>query len=169
MNRRTMRQIAAGLLVIGALLLLIGVSNESTGANPSHESSESTEGHVETGTEASETAVPATDNHTESKVLGIDTESNAAVAAALAISLLLAALIVFVEARVFVVAVAVFALAFTVFDIAEVAHQLNASETGLAIVAVVVAIAHLGSAGFSAAVMRPNNPVTSARPSAPTD
>ena len=149
-----MRQIAAGLLVIGALLLLLGVSNESTGANTSQQSSETTEGHLETGTETAETAVTATDNHAENKVLGIDIESSAAVAAALAISLLLAALILFVEARAFVAAVAVFALAFMVFDIAEVAHQLDASETGLAIVAAVVALAHLGSAGFAAAVMR---------------
>ena len=73
-----MRQIAAGLLVLGALLLLVGVNNESTGLDTSHGSTESTEGHVETGTESSETAVPDADNHTESKVLGIDRESNAA-------------------------------------------------------------------------------------------
>lgn len=166
MNRRTLRQVAAGLLVVGALLLLLGVSNESTGENTARESSESTEDHVATGSESSETA--AAENHIESTVLGINTESNAAVSTALAISVLLAALLVFVEARAVAAAVAAFALAFTVFDIAEVAHQIDASETGLAVVAVVVALAHLGSAGLAAAVMRPNEPFGSRLSSAPS-
>ena len=153
-----MRQIAAGLLVLGALVLLLGVSNESAGETTSRQTNGSTEGHVETGTEPSETALPAAESHAERKVLGIDAESKAAVVAALAISVLLAALLVLVEARAVVVTVAVFALAFAVFDIAEVAHQIDASETGLAVVAVVVALAHLGSAGLAAAVMRPNEP-----------
>lgn len=168
MNRRTLRQVAAGLLVVGALLLLLGVSNESTGENTARESSESTEDHVATGSESSETAAAAAENHIESTVLGINTESNAAVSTALAISVLLAALLVFVEARAVAAAVAAFALAFTVFDIAEVAHQIDASETGLAVVAVVVALAHLGSAGLAAAVMRPNEPFGSRLSSAPS-
>ena len=155
-----MRQIAAGLLAVGALLLFVAVSNESTGVDTTHESSQNNERHVETGTESSETAVPAADNHTENNVLGINTESHAAIAAALAISLLLGALIMIIQAHVIAVAVAVFALAFTVFDIAEVAHQINASETGLAIMAVVVAITHLSTAGFATAVIRPNNPLS---------
>ena len=109
------------------------------------------------------------ESHTESTVLGVNTESNAAVATVLAISVLLAALLVLVEARAVVVTVAVFALAFAVFDIAEVAHQIDASETGLAVIAVVVALAHLSSTGLAAAVMRPNRPIGSPRSSAPSN
>jgi hypothetical protein len=150
-----MRRIAAGLLVVGAFLLLFGVSNESTGENASHASSESTQGHLETRSESSETAAASDESHTESTVLGVNTESNAAVATVLAISVLLAALVVLVEARAVVAAVAVFALAFTVFDIAEVVHQIDVSESGLAVLAVVVALAHLGAGGLAAALTRP--------------
>ena len=150
-----MRRIAAGLLVIAALLLLRGVSNESAGESASRQTSENTEGHVGTGSESSETTGAAAENHTESKVLGINIESNAAIVAALAISLLLAALIVLVDAPAVEAPAAVFALAFTVVDIAEVAHQLDVSESGLAILAVVVALAHLGAGGLAAVLTRP--------------
>jgi hypothetical protein len=150
------------LLVVGALLLLLGVSNESTGENTSRESSESIEGHVETGSVSSEAAATApenrAENHTESTVLGVDTESNAAVGAAVAISLALAALLVLVEGRVVAAAVAIVAFAATVLDVAEVAHQIDAYETG-AVLAIVVALVHLGSGGLAAALTPANLPV----------
>ena len=134
--------------------MLLGVSNESAGESASHQLSESAEGHVESGSESSETTGAAVENNTDRTVLGINTESNAAGATALAISVLLAALLVLVDAHAVVVAVAVCALAFTVFDIAEVVHQIDVSESSLAVLAVAVTLAHLGAGGLAAALTR---------------
>jgi hypothetical protein len=50
--------------------------------------------------------------------------------------------------------IGVVALVFAAFDLAEVAHQVGASEAGLVAIAVVVASLHLLTVGLAAATFR---------------
>lgn len=55
-------------------------------------------------------------------------------------------------------AAAVAALAFAVFDVAEVAHQLDVSRSGLALLAAAIAFGHVAAAGLSLGSMRSAQP-----------
>lgn len=90
-----------------------------------------------------------TGGHSESSsetVLGIDVESNVLVAVALVISLALAVLTWRSNRRGLLFTTAAIAIVFAVFDIAEVVHQTKESRTGLAVLAVSVAMVHLVTA-----------------------
>jgi hypothetical protein len=76
-------------------------------------------------------------------LLGINPEATGLVVIAVALSLLLAALILTARSPLVAAGIAVTMLAFTVLDIREVTHQLNESRSGLAAFAAVVALLHL--------------------------
>ena len=73
---------------------------------------------------------------------GLVSESTVVVVAAVAVSLMLAAGLWLSRRRAVVVAAALVAGMFAVFDIAEVAHQLDESRRALAALAVGVALGH---------------------------
>ena len=79
-------------------------------------------------------------------MLGIDVESNALVAVALVLSLAFAVLTWRSNRRGLLSTTAAVAFVFAVFDIAEVVHQTKESRTGLAVLAVSVAVVHLVTA-----------------------
>jgi hypothetical protein len=94
------------------------------------------EGHDESTVRA---ATPADGSET---VLGVDAESALPVAVAVTVSLVLAAGLWLSGRRSIAVLAALVAAVLTVFDIAEVAHQLNESRHALAVLAAAIAVGH---------------------------
>ena len=158
MNRRQLAAIV--LLVIGAALFVIGTSVEKNrhhdeppasaeAGGSTSEAGESAEQHQAEGT-----AGHSESSGTEGKILGIDRESTGLVVLAVLISLALAAALWKQPTRVVWVIVGLVALAFAVFDVAEIVHQLDESAPELAAIAVAVALAHAGTAGIAAVDLR---------------
>jgi hypothetical protein len=81
--------------------------------------------------------------HSSETLLGINPEATGLVVLAVAVSLVLAALILTVGSPLLAAGVALAMLAFTALDIRELNHQLNESHSGLATLAATVAILHL--------------------------
>lgn len=79
-------------------------------------------------------------------MLGIDVESPLLVTAAVIASLVLAGLVWRLRDRRLLIVIALVAAAFVVLDVAEVAHQLDEDNTGLALLAGVIAALHAGTA-----------------------
>ena len=94
-----------------------------------------------------EAAVPHDEaNESSETILGISPESTGAVAAAVVVSLVLAAALWFWGTPAVLVVAAVFALLFAALDLREVAHQLGEARGGLAAFALVAAVLHVGVA-----------------------
>ncbi len=157
-----MRRLAAVLLVATAGLLVIGTNAESKhgASTPGEESSNgesSEEGHAGTGEEA-ESGAEGEGGHDErgeeETILGIDAESPAATAVAVVVSLALAAGLWWDPRRWLVTAAVVAALSFAAFDVTEVVRQLDESNTGIAVLAGVIAVGHAAAATLSAASQR---------------
>jgi hypothetical protein len=160
------RRAAAILFVLTATLFAVGVAAEddahaapaaespaTTAEQPSSESAEAhDEGAEEPGNEVEEGAEPegAEAGHDESSgeetVFGIDAESPATVTIAVLTSITLAAGLWFTKRRAAAVGAVAVGVLFALFDIAEVIHQLDESRTGLAVLAVIVAVCHVGAA-----------------------
>ena len=87
-------------------------------------------------------------------MLGIDVESPATVALAVLASIALAAGLWLTKQRAVAVAAVVVGALFALFDIAEVAHQLDESRTGLAVLAGVIAVGHAAAAALSGRSVR---------------
>lgn len=106
------------------------------------------EGHVETAGE--------THADEDETVLGVDVESTPLVVLAVLAGLGLAALAAtrFGRVRGFLLAVAVIALGWAALDVREVIHQLDESRTGVAVVAILVAVLHLAVAAVSGRLAR---------------
>ncbi len=109
------------------------------------------EGNSEEGEEA-ETTEESEAGHSESEetLLGIETESPLAVGAGVLLSVVLAALAFKSTNRVVLSVVGLFALAFAVLDSRELLHQLDESRAGLAALAGLIALLHLGAAVVAA-------------------
>jgi hypothetical protein len=153
------------LLVASTALFAVGVSAERSDsdahvepATAQHEQSgaESEGANDESGeageaeTAHSESAAGATDSEDE-RVLGVDLESTPLIVLAVLTGLGLAALSAtgFGRLRGFLLAVAAIALVWAVLDVREVVHQLDESRTGVALVAMSVAVLHLAAAAVS--------------------
>lgn len=108
-------------------------TDEPTGAGTTH-----TEVPGGEATEHSETSAET--------VLGLNPESNALVIVAVAASLALAALVWLRNRRSLLFAIMAFAVVFAMFDIAEVAHQINESRAVLATLAAAIALVHVATA-----------------------
>jgi hypothetical protein len=89
-------------------------------------------------------AAHAAENSSET-LLGINPEATGLVVTAVAVSVLLAALILTVSSPLLAAVVALVMLAFTALDIREVIHQLNESHPGLAALAATIALLHLAA------------------------
>jgi Flp pilus assembly protein TadB len=123
-------------------------NGESDEAEAAHdEAAESAAGAPE-GAERGESASEADEDE---RLLGIDLESTPLVVLAVLAGLGLAVLAAtrVGQLRAFLLAVAVIALVWAVLDIREVAHQLDESRTGIALMAIAVAVLHLATAVIS--------------------
>ena len=83
--------------------------------------------------------------HSPETVLGVNPEATGLVVTAVAVSVLLAALILTVGSPLLAAVVALVMLAFIALDIREVTHQLNESHPGLAALAATIALLHLAA------------------------
>ena len=141
------RWFLGALLIAAAALFAIGAANEKSGHTETSVSTESTV-HTESteGTESTEPAAHSESTETSEKVLGLNLESTPLVVLAVAISLALAVATWLTNHKLALLLAGLFAIAFAVLDIAEFAHQVDKSATGLAIVAAVLAVLHLAAA-----------------------
>jgi len=148
---RSLPATVAALLLLSTALLVLGVIIENHGSgseNPSSSASEPAshrdfEGHPEGGSDE-HAAEPPT--HTESAnktVLGVRTESPGAVTAAAIASVALAGLLWRRPTRWVSTAIALFAAGATALDLIEISHQATDNRDGLAVLAAVIALAHL--------------------------
>ena len=150
------RPIVASTLVASAALFVVGVAVERnsthtesvSGRSLGGEAGHAGETHSENGERSETHTGPATNGSTTSgsgeseKVLGINLESNAIVAAMVAASVLLAGVVLALRTRGALVAAGLFAVTAMMFDIAEVSHQANLSKSGLAAIAAGVGLLH---------------------------
>jgi len=82
-------------------------------------------------------------------IFGVDTESTGAMIAAVAASVVLVAAVWFIRSRIMLILVAAFGLVFAAGDIRELIHQLDESHTGIALIAGVLIVLHLGVAALA--------------------
>ena len=144
-----MRGLLVVLLVLSTALFAAGVIAERASGDEHAGTPAGEEVQAHTGEEsATHSEEPGEENEA---VLGIDLESTPLVVLAVVVGLVAAALAATRYGTVpgFLGAVAVVALAWAVLDVREVFHQLDESQTGIAIVAAVVAALHLGVAAVS--------------------
>jgi hypothetical protein len=162
---RRLRRAAAALLIVCGGLFIVGVTAEADThaettepAGRHDEASEAAEG--ETGhEEATETGGPKAghDESAEERILGVDVEAPGAVVLAVAVSVALAVGLWIRKQRWLAVAAVGIAVVFAVFDVAEIAHQLDESRNGLAVLAGVIAAGHLAAAATAGLSTRPAN------------
>jgi hypothetical protein len=165
-DRSSLRAWLAGLLVLAAALFAVGIYLERGVGTPSGaaagpaEPSAHVEGNGGEGGEAAPSAVPAetgetaTEHAAESWPLGIDLEAPLLVGGAIVVSLTLAFAVVRSASPVVPIAVVGFSALFAVLDLLELAHQLGASRTGLAALAVLLAVLHVAAALMAARLVR---------------
>jgi hypothetical protein len=105
----------------------------------------------------------------EERPLGIDLESTPLIVLAVLAGLGLAALAATPVGRLrgFLLAVALIALVWTALDVREVAHQVVESRTGIAVVAIVVAVLHLATALLAGAMAMRARPAGGGSPARP--
>lgn len=163
MRSKNARGLLAGLLIASAVLFAIGValeksaesdepssvSGETSGETGHSEAEEAEEGHSEEGESGATEGTEETHSESKETLLGIDIESPLAVGAGVVLSLVLAALAFRSNNKVVLIVVALFALGFAVLDGKELFHQLDENRTGLAVLAGVIALLHLGAAGVA--------------------
>jgi hypothetical protein len=116
------------------------------------------------GAASGEGATTHAAEHSPETLLGINPEATGLVVLAVALSLVLAALILTVRSPLLAAVAVPVMLAFTALDIREVTHQLNDSRPGLAALAATVALLHL--AAGAAALLTTRN--TRSQPRAST-
>jgi hypothetical protein len=168
----SLRRIAALMLLLATVAFMIGViaersmAGESSETRPSQTVSASSseqsekaaevadshdEGEAAEGTGEEGHTDVATEPHTEASetretILGINAESTGAVAAAVIISLLVAASVWFWGTPAVLVVATGVTLLFAAFDLREVAHQLNETRTNLVVIALLTAVLHASAA-----------------------
>jgi hypothetical protein len=169
-----LRWTLVALLVVSTVLFAVGViaerSDSDTHAEPvaqaeeaGGEAGEPEGAHEEAGESGAleseegqgETASGETGSEDE-RLLGVDLESTPLIVLAVLAGLGLAALTATRLGRLggFLLAVTVIALVWAALDVREVIHQLNESRTGIAVVAIAVAVLHLAAAVVSGRLAR---------------
>jgi hypothetical protein len=142
-----LRWTVVALLVASTALFAVGVIAErsSTDAHSDPASVHVGEGLSANEAGHTETAARDTDTETNEAVLGVNIESTPLLALAVILGLGLAVLTATRLGRppAVLLALAVIALAWVALDVREVVHQLDESRTGIAIIAIVVAVLHL--------------------------
>jgi hypothetical protein len=164
------RLITAALLIASAAAFAVGVTIEHhtatsesqpvhqeqrpeagknpAGENPSGENpagAESQASGEKPATHAAENGSEHSSEHSSEDLLGINPEATGLVVIAVAVSALLAALMLTVGSPLLAAVVALVMLAFAALDIREVTHQLTESHSGLAALAATVALLHLAA------------------------
>jgi hypothetical protein len=159
---KKLRTVAVATVLIAAVLFTVGVSVEKshhTETNPTTPSSALAAGEAgETGhTDETPSAAAAAHSETggaEGQVLGINVETPGVTALAVLASAVVAGLVWLWPRRAVWALTLVFVVAFAVFDVAEIAHQTDRSETRLAVLAVVVLALHAAAAVAAIVVLR---------------
>jgi di/tricarboxylate transporter len=149
--------VIAALLVVAAVMFVIGVTAEGAEEDHSDEPVAESVEHRETG-EAAEREEAESADEEEGRVLGVDVESPLLVTTAVVVSLLLAALTWRRPTRVVLIVVGVVTAVFAVFDLAEVAHQLDEDNSGLVALALAIALLHATTAGLAVLQARTADP-----------
>jgi hypothetical protein len=166
-DSKNARGLLAALLIASAVLFAIGVALEKSAESdePSAVSAETSESGEAPHSEAEEgnseegeveAAEGAESTHSESKetLLGIDIESPLAVGAGVVLSIALAAFALRSNKKTVLVVIALFALGFALLDGKELFHQLDENRTSLAVLAGVIGVLHLGTAGVAGQLAR---------------
>jgi hypothetical protein len=148
------RRLLAVVIVLAAALFVVGVTRERSSEDNHAEkpaasiSAEASEGSVEG-------EAHATKEHGRDRVLGVDAESTPLVASAVVVSLALALGVwLALGGSTLLVLVTLAMLAFAVLDLREVVHQLNENREGIAAIAAVVAVLHLGAVALAGSSLR---------------
>ena len=105
---------------------------------------EAAEGRGESATASGETT---------EKLFGIETESTGLVIAVVVLSLMLAAGLLVIRSPLILVGAAAVVLGATAFDIRELAHQIDESRNGVAVLAALTAVSHLAVAAVAAGLL----------------
>jgi hypothetical protein len=162
-SRRLCRT-AAALLVVCAGLFVLGATAEGD----SHAETTQPAGHHEEARGAAEGETghdEATeaggrkaghDGSAEERILGVDVEAPGPVVLAVAVTVALAVGLWIRKQRWLAVAAAWVAVVFALFDVTEIAHQLDESRNGLAVLAGVIAAGHLAAAATAGLSTRPS-------------
>lgn len=149
------RLITAALLVASAAAFATGTTIERHTATSESQAAQQDQRHHSEAGEPGDNSAGAegaasrerttthTAEHSSETLLGVNPEATGLVVIAVAVSLVLAALILTVRSPLLAAVVALVMLAFTALDIREVTHQLNESRSGLAALAATVALLHL--------------------------
>ncbi len=158
-----MRTVLAALLVAATALFAVGAIAERSQAHETTAADVHTAGESPAAQEQTETSGESTEAHengvavetyTEASeaVLGVNVESTPLIVLAVLVGLGLAALVAsrFGRSPGVMIAVALIAIAWAALDIREVVHQLDESRTGIAVIAIVVAVLHLAAALLAA-------------------
>jgi hypothetical protein len=151
-----LRWALVALLVASTALFTVGVVAERSHPEP-------TSTHVEAAHEEGEAGERPEQVEPDETLFGIDLESTPLIVLAVIVGLALAALVAtqFGMRPGVLAAIAVVALAWAVLDVREIAHQLDESNTGIALVALAAAVLHATAAAL--ALLLANRAVTSAR------
>lgn len=143
---RFFRVTLATCLLLAAGLFAVGTAVERSGGTghkePAIESPHEGGGEGATG---EGTPSQAGSNSSGERIFGIDRESGPLVALGIAISLALALAVVLTRSAAPLGIAVAFAVAFAAFDLAEVVHQVGESRGGLAALAALIAVLHVGA------------------------
>jgi hypothetical protein len=161
-DARTIRVVAALALVLGAALFAFGVARERSGGetqevpvatSPHEEGADDVEGGM--GDEhATEPAEPAGHVEPDAVLFGVDLESTPFVVAAVVVSVVVAAALVWMPSVAVVILVVAFAFVFAVADVREVLKQVDENTGGIAAIAGLVCAIHVGAAILAVAAWR---------------
>lgn len=152
---RRLRWTLVALLVASTVLFAIGVSAERSVAEPAAHT-EASGGEVEGSSEGAAHDEGASAAQESERLLGVDLESTPLIVLAVVAGLGLATLAAsrFGTMPGVLLAIAGIALAWAGLDVVELIHQLDESRTGIALVALAVAVAHLAAAAIGARLAR---------------
>jgi hypothetical protein len=140
-----LRWTLVALLVASTALFTVGVVAERSNHEP-------TSAHVEAAHEEGEATERTEQAETNETLFGIDLESTPLIVLAVILGLALAVLVAtqFGTRPGVLTAIALVALGWTVLDVGEIAHQLDESHTGIALIAIAVAVLHAMTATLAA-------------------
>jgi hypothetical protein len=163
-----LRSILAGLIGVAAVAFVIGTLIERGNSHhsehgqpaPSGEASHA-EGAAESGESSGHRAAEGThqagagEREEEFKPFGVDIEAAPFIALAAVASFALA-LVAWLRPRTIALLalIGIAMLAFAVLDVREIVHQTNESNTGLAILAAIIALLHLAAAAIATLMIR---------------
>ena len=95
----------------------------------------------------------AASSETKEKLFGIETESTGLVIAVVLLSLILSAGLLVIRSPLILIAAVVVVLGATAFDVRELAHQIDESRNGVAVLAALTGVLHVAVAAVAAVVL----------------